>query len=453
MKLSIPIVAANLLQTMYQLTDTFWVGRLGTDAVAAISLSFPVIFLLISMGAGFAIAGTVLVAQYQGQKNPKMVNLTASQTYLVIVVVGLLLSIVGYLATPLVIHSMGGGENVKEMAIWYLKVSMVGLVFMYTYIMFQSLFRGIGNVSTPLWIVFISVLLNFFLDPVLVMGFGPIAPMGVAGAALATVLTQAMAAAIGTWFMMNGKHGFAMSLSHMKPNMEQVRQIISLGLPASAEQSTRGLGMMIMTFLVASFGTVAIASYGIGIRVLSFVIIPALGFSMATSTLVGQNIGAGKMERAREVARVANWTGFFALSFFGVISFFFARQILTVFVPGEELVIAEGGSFIRIVALTFGFIGVQQVVSGALRGGGSTLTAMLLAILALWVFRFPVAYVLAKHTSMGVTGIWWSFTISNILAAVVSWAIFKRGKWLKKVISDFDPLERGVLEDAQTPSP
>src|SRR5690606_20522276 len=134
---------------------------------------------------------------------------------------------------------------------------------------------------------------------------------------------QALAALIGTWFMINGKHGFRITLDQMRPDWKQVRQIFELGLPASAEQSTRGLGMTVMTFLVASFGTVAIASYGIGVRILSFVIIPALGFSMATSTLVGQNIGAGKIERAREVARVATWTAFLVLSAFGVLGFFF----------------------------------------------------------------------------------------------------------------------------------
>lgn len=448
-RLAVPIVLANVLQSAYQLTDTFWVGRLGADAVAAISLSFPIVFLLISMGAGFGIAGTVLVAQYKGSRNSRMVDVAASQTYLVMVVVALFISVLGYLISPVIVDAMVKASDVREMAVSYLQISMIGLVFMYTYIMFQSLFRGIGNVKTPLWIVLMSVVLNFFLDPLFIMGYGPVPPHGVAGAAYATICTQALAALVGTWLMVNGRHGFSLSWHLMKPNWGQIRQIFALGLPASAEQSTRGLAMIVMTFLVASFGTVAIASYGIGVRVLSFMIIPSLGFSMATSALVGQNIGAGKIDRAKEVARIATWTIFVVLSFAGFCFFVGAEEVLNLFVPGEEEVIQGGKVFIRIIALTFGLVGVQQVVSGALRGGGSTLTAMLLAMLSLWVFRFPVAYVLSKHTPLVENGIWWSFAISNVLAATVSCLVLFRGTWLKRVVGDFDPVEREVLTKSQ----
>lgn len=170
---------------------------------------------------------------------------------------------------------------------------------------------------------------------------------------------------------------------------------------------------------------------------------------MAASTLVGQNIGAGKKDRAMEVARIATLTIFVVLSFAGLCFFVGAEQVLNLFVPGETEVIQRGKTFIRIISLTFGLVGVQQVVSGALRGGGSTLTAMLLAILALWVFRFPVAYVLSKHTPLLENGIWWSFTISNVLAAVVSCVVLFQGRWLKRVVGDFDPVEREVLTNSQ----
>lgn len=450
-RLAIPIVLANILQTAFQLTDTFWVGRLGAPAVAALSLSFPIIFLIISMGAGFSIAGTVLVAQYRGQNSSsKVIDHTASQTYLIMIVVALVLSALGYLSSSLILTSMNGVNHVTDMANDYLKISMIGLVFMYAYMMFQSLFRGIGNVTTPLWIVLISVLLNFVLDPLFILGYWIIPAGGVSGAAIATVATQGVAAILGSWFMWNGRHGFSISLGQMKPDFNQIKKIFNLGLPASAEQSTRGLGMIVMTFLVASFGTNALASYGIGLRVLSFVIIPALGFSMATSTLVGQNIGAKKYERARQVAKIANRTIFLILSGLGIFSFIFAEFILSIFIPGETVVIAEGGRFIRIISFTFGLIGVQQVVSGALRGGGSTMTAMLLAIVTLWIFRFPVAYILSKHSILGITGIWWSFSFSNLLAAFTAWIILVRGRWVKNVVSDFAPVERHVIEEAQS---
>jgi putative MATE family efflux protein len=315
--LAVPIIFANILQSAYQLIDTFWVGRLGQEAVAAVSISFPVIFLLISFGGGLAIAGTILVSQYEGKGDKRNVNYVSAQTMLMLLVISVFLTIIGYYASPGLMRLMGAEPDVFLGAVSYLRISFLGLIFMFAYFVFQSLMRGVGDVKTPMYLVFVTVLLNLVFDPLFIFGYGPIPGYGVSGAALATVGTQGIAAVVGIYILFSGKYGIKLSLKDMKPDINLINRMIRLGFPASIEQSTRALGLTVLTLLVASFGTVIVAAYGIGSRILSFVIIPALGLSMATSTLVGQNIGAGKVNRAEEVAKVSGWIGFISLTLVG----------------------------------------------------------------------------------------------------------------------------------------
>ncbi len=445
--LSLPIIFANILQTMYQLVDTFWVGRLGTTAVAAVSVSFPVVFLIVSLGGGLAMAGTILVAQYKGREDSRAVNHISAQTLLATAIISAILSAIGYFLSPHLIKLMGAEPDVFASAVPYMRISFLGMIFMFTYMVFQSLMRGVGDVKTPMYIVLGTVLLNLIFDPLFIFGYGFIPGSGVAGAALATIGTQGIAAVIGMVMLFRGKRQLHIKAKDLKLDFQIIKKMFSLGFPASIEQSTRALGMMIMTFLVASFGTLTIATYGIGGRVLSFIIIPALGLSMATSTLVGQNIGAGKMKRAEKIAKISSVVGFLFLTLVGVIVFFSAKYIAGAFIPGEIETIQTSTIFIKTMALTFGFIAVQQTLNGVFRGSGNTMISMVLSIISLWVLRFPLAYILSRHTSLGETGIWAAFPIANVVAAAVTMIWFAKGSWKKKKITQEIRLEKEVTQE------
>lgn len=445
--LAVPIILANILQTAYQLTDTFWVGRLGVEAVAAVSLSFPIMFLLISLGGGFAIAGTILVAQYKGKKEQQNVDHIAAQTMLMVLILSIILSTFGYfLSKPLMIL-MGAEPAVLGGAVSYLQISFIGVIFLFGYFVFQSLMRGVGDVKTPMFIVLGTVLLNLILDPLFIFGFGPIPAFGVSGAAIATIGTQGLAAIIGIIMLFSGKYGIHLNREYLKPNFTIIKRMFKLGFPASIEQSTRALNFTVMTLLVASFGTLAVASYGIGFRILSFVIIPALGLSMANSTLVGHNIGANKIERAAKTSQVSSMIAFITLTVVGILLFFFATPIVKIFIPGDIAVIQISSSFIKIMALTFGFIGVQQVLTGTLQGSGNTMLSMTLSIATSWVINFPLAYILSKHTSLGINGLWWSFPISNILGAIIIYVVYRNGSWKSKKITEEIKLTKEVRKE------
>jgi len=430
--LSVPIISVNLLQTAYQLTDTFWVGRLGTDAVAAVSISFPIIFLIISLGSGLTMAGTILVAQYKGKENKKAINHITSQTMLMVVLVSIILAVIGYIISPFLVRLMGAEKVVFSNAVLYMKIFFIGIIFMFAYMVFQSLMRGVGDVKTPMYIILGTVLLNFIFDPLFIFGYGFIPAFGVAGAAVASIATQSLSAIIGIILLLKGKHQIQLHLNDLKPDWLLIKKMFKLGFPASIEQSTRALGMTVMTFLIASFGTLTIAAYGIGNRVLSFVIIPALGLSMATSTLVGQNIGAGKIKRAEKITKLSALIGFIILTIVGIIIFLFAKQISTIFIPGEIKTIQSSALFIKIMALTFGFIAIHTSLNGLFRGSGNTTTSMILSIISLWVIRFPLAYILSKHTPLAEIGLWATFPLTNILSAIIATLWFLKGTWKQK---------------------
>jgi putative MATE family efflux protein len=283
-------------------------------------------------------------------------------------------------------------------------------------------------VRVPLYIVAVSVLINFVLDPVLIFWAG----LGVMGAALATLFSQAVAASIGLSLLFSGRFGIKLSWASFKPDFAFIGRAFSLGYPASIEQSARGLGMTVMTFLITSFGTVTTASYGVGTNVLNVVVIPAMGFSMATSTLVGQNIGAGNIKRAERVAKLAATLTFSALTMVGLLAFAFANHIAAFFVPHDRTVIHEAGVFIRTVSWSFGFIGLQFALMGVLRASGNMMTAMTISLVSQWCLQFPLAFVLSQHTKLHAHGLWWAFPTANVSIALVSAIVFARGDWKRR---------------------
>ena len=442
--LSTPIILANLFQTAYQLIDTFWVGRLGTNAIAAVTLSFPILFFIMSLGGGISIAGSILVAQYKGKKDPKMINHISTQTIIIVLIISLILSIIGYIFSPQLIKIIGGGPGVFSNAVSYLQISFAGMIFLFIYFSFQSLMRGVSEVKLPVYIVLCTVFLDLILDPLFIYGYSIIPPFGVTGAAIATLITEGLSAILGLYFLFSGKYGIRLE-SRLGIDKTLAKNMLKLGIPASIEQSARALGIVAMTIIVSSFGATAIAAFGIGGRILSFIIIPAMGLSMATSTLVGQNIGAGKRKSAENIAKISSIFGFMILTLIGILFFIFANQIAELFIPGQIKTINEAGIFIKLISISFGFMGIQIILNGVFRGSGNTKISMMLSIISLWVLRFPIAYILSLF--FGTLGIWVAFPIANILICIISTGYFLKGKWKHKNITAEQTIKKQIEEE------
>jgi putative MATE family efflux protein len=432
--LSLPIIGINLLQTGYQLVDAFWVGRLGANAVAAVSISFPINFLLISLSSGFAFAGAILVAQYAGAKNLKMVNHVAIQTLAMAFIIASVISFTAYQLSPQILKAIGVEEVIFNDANMFQRTIFIGLVFNFGFIMVESLFRGIGEIRIPLYINGTTLLLNFFLDPLFIYGWGPIEAYGVRGAAISTLFTQFLAITIGLFVMFKGKTEFELKLKGFSFDFPLLRKAFNIGFPSSIEISARAFGLTMMTVLVAQFGTEVLAAYGVGSRLISFVIIIGLGLSKACTTLVGQNMGARLIDRAEKTTNYASLIGFVGLTLVGLVFFVFADPLVRAFLTGDEDVIQMGVDFMKITALSFGFMGMQMALIGALRGSGNTVASMMFTIIGIWVIQFPLAWYLSHFTSLGYEGIWWSFPISYLLPSLITLLWFKTGIWKRKQI-------------------
>ncbi|EMA12963.1 MATE family efflux transporter [Haloarcula marismortui] len=452
--LSMPIVVTNLFQTAYNLADTFWLGQYSTDALAAISFAFPMVFLLISLGMGISVAGSVLVAQFTGADEEREAEYAASQTVTFAVIASVILGGVGYFLVETFLDVMGASQDVLPLATSYMEVISLGLLFMFGFFVFVALMRGYGDTITPMLVMFGSVVLNIVIDPFLIFGFdsNPLFAMlglgglestlfamtgytgsGIAGAAIATVFSRGIALVVGLVIMFRGNRGVQIHLQYMVPDLSYLRRLVRIGLPASIEGTGRALSMNLLLVIVALFPDTVVAAYGIGTRVFSVIFLPAIAVARGVETMTGQNMGANKPDRAEQAAGLAAKVLFGVLTAAGVVVFFVAAPIADVFTtdPGVVDIAAQ---FLRYVALTFGFIGIMRAYTGSFRGAGKTLTAAAISVLMLGVIRFPIAWFASGP--LGETGVWLSFAVSNVTGAIIAYAWYRRGTWRESDLTE-----------------
>ena len=452
-ELAWPIIVTELLQVTYNLTDTLWLGRLSTDAVAAISLAFPLIFLLISVGGGFTVAGSTLVAQYTGAKSERSAGTIAGQTLAFLTVIAVVVGALGFVLTDSLLgvlpSSPATAGQVIPLAGDYMRVFFLGLPFLFGFFVFSALMRGYGNTRAPMVVMFVSVLVNVVIDPLLIFGLdgsavgladvGALVPaMGIEGAALATIISRGLATALGFYVLFGTNAGPSVGLPDFRPKARFIREIVRIGVPSALEQSSMALGFITLTAMVVTFTPEVVAAYGLGNRLTSLVFLPALGLGRATNTIVGQNLGAGQTERAERAVWLAATYGAGVMVLIGVVAYVFAGPVVGAFLDtGTESAartIELGTEYVRVRAFEFGFIGVLQVMLGAYRGAGNTKTALGFSLFALWLGRIPIVYYLTFVLGYAELGIWLGMSIGQILGAIAAALWFTRGTWKRSVI-------------------
>ena len=443
-----PIVVTQLLQVAYNIADTLWLGRTAEPAAAvgALSLAFPLIFLLLSVGGGFTVAGSTLVAQYTGAGGEESAGKAAGQTLAFVTLLAVALGALGYLTTDAMLALLPAdpetAASVIPLAADYMSVFFLGTPFLFGFFVFSALLRGYGNTRTPMRVMLVTVVLNVALDPVFIFGWdlSPVAvpALGVEGAALATLVSRVVATAIGMCVLFGLDAGPDVRLGHLRLELDWVREIVDIGAPSALEQSTSALAMITLTAMVATFGPPVVAAYGLGNRLISLVFLPAMGLDRATNTMVGQNLGAEKAKRAERAVRLAAGVGATVMGAVAVVALAFAEPIVGAFISASTAdgaaTVAKGVEYLRTRTVEFAFIGVLQVVLGAYRGAGNTKTALAFSLVALWVGRVPTVYGLAFVLDFGATGIWIGMALGNVVGAVAAVAWFTRGTWKRAVV-------------------
>jgi len=439
-----PIVAIQLLQVTYNIADTLWLGRLSSDAVGALSLAFPLIFLVLSIAGGFTAAGSILVAQYTGAESEGSAGEIAGQTLTFVGALAMVLGLVGFVLTgemlALLPSSAETTEQIVPLAADYMRIFFLGVPALFGFFAFSALMRGYGDTRTPMRVMVVSVALNVVLDPILIFGWGPVPAFGIEGAAYATVFSRAVATVLGIYVLFVAGAGPAVGIADLVPDLGLIEEIVRIGAPSSLEQSTSALAMITLTAMVVTFAPPVVAAYGLGNRLVSLIFLPAMGLGRATNTMVGQNLGAQQADRAERAVYLAAGAGVVVLFLAAVVAVLVPEPIVGTFMAtGTEeaaRTIEFGSEYLRIRSVEFVFIAVLQVLLGAYRGAGNTKTALAFSVLALWVGRVPTVYYLGFVADFGPTGIWIGMALGNVVGAIGAGLWFLRGTWQHAVIDE-----------------
>ncbi len=425
---AMPMLLGNLFQQLYNIVDTIIVGNfLGKEALAAVGASFPIIFTLISLIIGVASGGTIVIAQYFGAKDLDKVKKTIETLYIFLFIAALVLTAVGIYFTEGIFRLIQLPEEIMPEATLYLSIYLSGLLFFFGFNATSAILRGLGDSKTPLFFLILSTFFNIGFDLLFVVVF----KWGIAGVAIATVISQA-GAFLTAMIYLNKYHKIIhFRFPEYRFNREIFKQSIRIGLPTGFQHTFVSMGMMAVMAIVNTFGTDVIAGYSVAGRIDSLAILPAMNFSAALATFVGQNLGANKLDRVRSglKATIIMSSSISVLVTLLIISLKYT--IIKMFTSDPE-VIRIGAEYLVIVSSFYLIFTLMFKINGVLRGAGDTLIPMFITLLSLWVIRIPFAWFFSDR--IGEAGIWWSAPAGWIVGLTLSYFYYLSGKWKSKVV-------------------
>lgn len=424
--LAVPIVLANLLKTVYTLVDTFWLGQYDTVSLAAITVSYPLAFLLLSIGIGLPVAGSIHVAQALGNDNDHRAVVGAAQTVTYSLLSAIVIGLAGFVVADELVSLLGVSSAVHREATAYLRILSLGLPATVGLAAFMHLLRGSGDTLTPLPIMCGSILLNIALDPLLIFGWWTVPELGIRGAGIVTVVTRALGAVVGFWILFRPNGTFDVAWNMFRPDPEWGRQLAVTGVPKSLEQIGQAVALNSLLIVVGAFATPVVAAYGIGVRVLSTITIAANGVSNAVNTITGQNVGAGRLERVTRTNYVGAIIAFCVLSIVAALCWITAPLIVRLF-TADPRVVDHGTTFLRWTVPVLGVIGATRAVLGGFRGAGKTGAAAVLVLTIQGIVRVPAAWIGSGH--LGPVGLWVSIPLSAVVGFVLTLGLFRGGSW------------------------
>jgi putative MATE family efflux protein len=433
-RLAWPVVISMFVETARGIANMFWVGKLGAvDLAAVVSATFLTWFIYV-LSDVISVGTVALVARYVGAKDEAKAAYVARQAYLFAIISSLILAIfMILLGGRYAFRLMGTEPEVTRLGVNFVRIVFAGTSFLFLIETFGACFRGSGDTKTPMKVLLIGLGLHIILDPFLIFGIGPFPRMETSGAALATVLSEGMAAAIYLFLVMRGKLKFRFSLfPKFNLDFSTVKKILNIGLPLSASGIIFIVVYILLNKVTATFGTEAIAALGIGNRMESLSFLTCFGFSQAAAALVGQNLGAKKPERAEKCAWRTVQIVVFITGFISIMFLLFPRFISSFFISDPK-VVTIAIDYLRILALSQVFMALEIVLEGSFSGAGNTIPPMTVSIPGS-VLRVPLAYLIAIFWGVGVNGIWWAITLTTIAKGTTLAFWFKKGSWKTKKV-------------------
>ncbi len=442
LKLGAPIAAGAAIQMLYNLADTFWLGKLGRSAITAPIISFHILFLIIALGIGFSIAATSLVSQYTGAGEIEKANKVTGNIMLYLGGGSLLFVLILFPLSDTLLRALRTPADAFIQTTSYFRIALIGIPLSFPFFVFQAVFNGYGDTKTPLKIEIVSAFLNLILDPLLIFGCLGFPAMGVKGAAIVTTCTRGLASLIALWILFSGKKGLKIEFRDFFPDRRLLRLILKTGAPASLGMSGASFGFLVLMGLVNTFGTPVVSAFGIMSRIVHLYMMPAMGIGSAVTAIVGQSLGAGMQSRAREAVTKGITLMVWIITPFILFSTFFGNQLTAIFIPGDLLVRGIGATMFLIISPSVFFFGLSSVINGAFQGSGYTIPVMVTNLSRIWLFRIPFVYLISIYFMGGPTnpeamnGIWWGMFFSNVLSFLMIYFWYAKGNWVKARISD-----------------
>lgn len=443
-KLSLPIMMGNFIQTLYQLADAYWVGKIGATELSATFLVWPIIFVMMSFGIGIGIAGTALISQYIGAKNEKSAKVVAGQLVSFSLVFSVILAVVGTALSPYILRLMGTEGDLFIHANTYLSIIFAGMPTMFVFFAYQCIKQGQGDTLSPMILSGISVVANIVIDPIFILDSITIGDRtisllgyGVAGAAWATVLTRAIIAITGLYILFFKEKVLPLKLVDLRLNLQFMSKLLKVGIPSSIGQSMEGLGFTVLNSSILAFGVPTMTAFGIGNNINSLVLMPAMGIGQALATVIGQNLGANNIKRAKEALKSGIIISCTILFAGGLIIFSIADTVVTLF-NNDPQVLKEGVYYLRLISITIPLMGIFQAFVGTFQGAGKTKAVMWITGGRLWLLRLPMIVVASRFTNLGSESVWYAMVLSNLITCVVAYLYYRTGQWQEKIIEKND---------------
>ncbi|SOE23248.1 putative efflux protein, MATE family [Spirosomataceae bacterium TFI 002] len=428
--LSLPMVIEMSFEALFALVDAFFVARyVGIDGVATVGLTESVLTLVYSLAWGISIASSAVIARRIGEKNPEEGGKALAQIILISVVIGLVIAVFGYLNAERILQMMGAEPSVVEAGVRYTEIQFISAPIIILIFTLSGALRGAGNASTAMKSVIIANVLNIFLDFL----FIPVFEIGVEGAAYATLIGRTVGVIYQLWALLGDNQKIKLTATLFRPARKIIVNILRIGAGSTAQFLIQSASWVFLVRILSIYGSEVIAGYTIAIRIIIFTILPSWGLSNSAATLVGQNLGAGKPDRAAKSAWKVAYINMAFLFVIAIVFFFFAESFVSWF-DSTPRVVETGVLCLKILAIGYVFFGAGMVITQAINGAGDTAAPTVFNLICFWAIQIPLAYYLGEVVGWQEEGVFYALIISETLLAIIAIIYFKSGRWQKATV-------------------
>ncbi len=431
--LAIPMILELSLESVFALVDMYFVGHLpnATIAIATVGLTEAAVTIIFTIAIGLSIGATAIIARRVGEKNPELAAQSAAQAIFISLVIAIITAILGVIFSQNILKIMGASNEVIAQGAIFTKILLGSSPAIVLLFVINGIYRGAGNAAMAMKSLWVASGLNIILCPLLIYGYGPFPELGLKGAAVATAIGRSCGVIYQCYYLFNPKHSLKIIWKYFKPQLKLIKSLLHISAPATIQFFIQSGSWIVLSYFVSiSGGTEASAGYQLAIRNIIFFILPAWGLSNAAATLVGQNLGAKKPDRAKQSVLLTTKYNIIFMSLVSTLFLFFSTSIVSMF-TNEANVLSVGSQALQIVGFGSIFYGIAMVMIQALNGAGDTKTPTWINLIVFWIIQIPLGWILTIYLNMGPIGSFIAIPSSEILLAWAGWYYFKKGKWIQ----------------------